>query len=424
MAQLRVGWTKMWKVIPKELKKMNIPPPGSFDPGNAHNGIMWGWPAECNMTDKKAKRILFKCYETKRVTANELKNIRKTLAYSHELKGGSCKKNWPSIKGLFKEALNLKTLPKGRASNSTKPTKIPTPEQLKQAFTKPWSRGCGLPLTKWVVGYVAAYDWAVFGCRSREDIKRVKFATQHALNVNERWQASEFHGGRCKLCGDKKGTRPWWIWRVCLCPGQSHVSPPRDFGKHINKNGNPTVAIRWNTACPVACFEFYNSMLKPGDIRNYPRWLPQGRYAGDNVGDPIELALWWFEVQGEMPYYGGRFSSNAGRYALARWCQKLNVCYKESFEIHGDLYETWADHYEDYVPKGNHQKREQSKNPDTATKALSRFAHWLGRGKQVKPKLSRRDRYMHHICSKLVGEALAHKIAHGIPSDDEEEEES
>ena len=104
--------TKMWKVIPKELKKMNIPPPGSFDPDNAHNGIMWGWPVECNMTDKKAKRILFKCYETKRVTANQLKNIRKTLAYAYELKGGSCKKNWPSIKGLFKEALNLKTLPK------------------------------------------------------------------------------------------------------------------------------------------------------------------------------------------------------------------------------------------------------------------------------------------------------------------------
>ena len=418
MAQLRVGFTKMFKVIPLEMKKMNIKPPGSYDKNNAHGGVMWGWAGECNMTDKKAKRILFKLYASRRVTANELKNVRKTLGYAYELKGGSCKKNWPSTRGLISEAFNLNLLPKGRAACSTKPTKIPTPEQLKRAFTKPWKPGCKMPLAKWVVAYVAAYDWCIFGCRSREDIGRVKFSTNHALNVRERWQASEFKDGRCKLCGDKKGTRPWWVWRVCLCPGQCHVSPPADFGKHLDYDGNPKVEVRWNTACPIACYEFYNSCLRRGDVRNYPRWKG-GFYAKNNVGDPIDLALWWFEVQGEFPYFGGRFSSNAGRYALARWCQKLNVSYKESFQIHGDLYTTWADHYEDYVPADPHQQRAQSKNPDTATKALSRFAHWLGRGKQVKPKLTRRDRYMHHICSRLLGESMAHRIAHGIPSDDE-----
>ena len=99
---------------------------------------MWGWAKECNMTDKKAQRIMFKLYESKKLTENQLKNCRKTLSYAYELCGGDAKKNWPSIKQLFTKAFNLKSLPKGRACNSTKPTRIPTPEQLKRAFMKEW----------------------------------------------------------------------------------------------------------------------------------------------------------------------------------------------------------------------------------------------------------------------------------------------
>ena len=421
MQQLRTGFTKMWKIIPRELKRMNIPPPGSFDKNNAHGGVMWGWPRECNMTDKKALKVMMLLYESKKVTANQLKNVRKTLSYAYELRGGVCKKNWPSLKGIFQNTFDLTTLPKGRACHSTKPTKIPTAEQLKRAFSKPWDASCGMSLVKWTVAYVCAYDWAVFGCRSQEDMGRIKKSGRHLLNTSERWQATEFVGGRCKLCGDKKGTRQWWVWRVCLCPGQHHISPPRDFGRTIDIRGNPTVEVRWNTSCPIACFEFYTSMLNPMDIRSYPRWDERGFWAHDSIESPVEFALWWFEAQGEKPYDGGRFSSNAGRKALARWCHKLNVPYKESFEIHGDLFVTWKDHYEEYVPKGEIEKRGQSKNPDVTTKALGRFAHWLGRGKQVKPKLSRHERYLHHMFREQFGKDKAHRVAHGLPSEDEEE---
>ena len=414
---------KMWKIIPRELVKLNIPRPGSFDPTNCHQGIMWGWPSECNMTDKKALRIIYALYQSKKLTANEIKNVRKSLSYAYELKGGNARKNWPSLKGIFKTTLNLNTLPKGRACHSTKPTKIPTPDQLKRAFTKPWKPGTLLSFAEWTVGYVCGYDWAVFGCRSHEDMKRIKRSRTHALNVRERWQATRFFGGRCKLMGDKKGTRPWWVFRVCLCPGQKHISPPANFGDTLDIRGNPTVEIRWNTACPIACMEFYTSMLAPGAIRCYPRWHKNGFFAKDNVGEPIDRALFWFEVQGEAPYEGGRFSSNAGRKALARWCHKLNISYKESFEIHGDLYVTWKDHYEDYVPKGEMEKRAQSRNPDIATKALGRFAHWLGRGKQVKPKLNRYERYLHHHMIVHGKTDLAHKISHGLPSDEDSDEE-
>jgi len=409
----------MFEIIPWEMKRLKIKPPGSYDPHNCHAGKMWGWPSECNMTDKKAERILFLIYESKQVTANQLKNVRKTLSYAYELCGGDAKQNWPSLKPLFK-ALDLKSLPKGRACHSTKPTRIPTPAALKRAFTKRWTPKTKMPLTVWTVAYVAAYDWGIFGCRSQEDLKRVKFSRRHVFNREERWQASEYYGGRCKLAGNKKGSRPWWIFRICLCPGQHHVSPPRDFKNAIGRDGNPRVEIRWNTACPMACWEFYTSMLDPKCIRSYPKWI-EGRFGKENIESPVALAIWWFEVQGELSYDGKPFSSNAGRKSLARWCQKLNISYAESFEIHGDLYECWADNYEDYVPKDRHQEREQSKDPDRATRALCRFANWLGRGKRVKARLNRHERFMYHHMKVHGRHEEAHKVAHGLPSDSDDD---
>ena len=421
MKQLRVGWNKIWAVIPGEMMKMKIKPPGSYDPSNCHAGKMWGWARECNMTDKKAERIMFLCYASKQLTVNQLKNVRKTLSYAYELCGGDAKQNWPSLKGLFTKAFDLSTLPKGRACHSLKPRRIPTANALKRAFTKQWVYNPRMPLTTWTVAYVGAYDWSVFGCRSKEDLKRLKKATRHVINIEERWQASEFHGGRCKLCGNKKGTRPWWVYRICLCPGQHHISPPRDFGKTIGRDGNPTVEVRWNTACPIACWEFYTSMMDSRAVRCYPKWLGSGRFGKDNVDSVVDLAVFWFEVQGETSYDGKPFSTNAGRKALARWCQKLNISYAESFEIHGDLYDTWADNYEDYVPKDRHQEREQSKDPDRATRALCRFANWLGRGKRVKAQLSRHERFMYHHMRAHGLRDTAHKVAHGLPSDDEDD---
>ena len=66
----------MWEVIPRELKKMNIPRPGSFDKNNCHAGKMWGWPSECNMTDKKALKIMFLLYESKKVTVGHSSEVK------------------------------------------------------------------------------------------------------------------------------------------------------------------------------------------------------------------------------------------------------------------------------------------------------------------------------------------------------------
>ena len=58
----------MWQEAEEEMREHKILPPGSYDPDNCHQGKMWGWPKECNMTDNKAKRILFVCYKSKKLT--------------------------------------------------------------------------------------------------------------------------------------------------------------------------------------------------------------------------------------------------------------------------------------------------------------------------------------------------------------------
>ena len=423
MQAMRYGWRLMWRACPGIMKKHNIRPSGSYDPKNCHKGEMWGWPKECNMTNNKAKRILYACYSSGILTYHQMRDVRRSLAYSYELvTGGDVDKqtNWPGVKSTWK-VFNMNMLPK--TGESYIPLNIPLPDHLKVAFTTEWTPKTPMPFIQWAVGQTAAWDWAVCGARSREDLKRIKFAPRHVLNMRERWQASMFHNGRAKLCGTKKGSRPWWCYRVCLCPGQAHISPPEDFGLYLDKKGNPMIEIRWNTNCPLACIQLYTSMLQPTEQRMYPKWLPRtGRFGKANVDDVVKLAINWFVAQGACSQ-NKRYDTNAGRKSLARWCRRLNVPYPESFEIHGDLWETWSKHYEKDVPGNNNmERREQSRNPDDCTKALNRFANWLGKGKTVRPQLSRHERYLHHHMAMLGGAKTAKKIAYGIPSDDEMED--
>ena len=417
---IRYGNRLMWRAAPQTMKKHNIKPPGSYDLRNCHKGEMWGWPKECNMTDNKAKRILYACFKSGLLTYSQMRDVRRALAYSYELvTGGDVDKqaNWPGVKSTWK-VFNLNQLPEGKCKA---PVKIPTPKHLKVAFTTPWTPQTGMPFMQWTVGQTAAWDWGVCGARPREDLGRIKFAPKHDSNLEERWQASFFRGGRAKLCGTKKGSRPWWLFRVCLCPGQEHIQPPRGFRNHIDKEGNPTIEVRWNTNCPLACIQLYTSMCKWDEQRMYPKWLPKsGRFGKTNVDNVVALAIDWFQVQGVITQEQ-RYDSHAGRKSLARWCRKCNVPFRESFEIHGDHYDTWAQYYENDVPGDQMERREQSRNPDDCTKALNRFANWIGRGRRVRAQLSRHERYMHHHMLAHGMPEIAKKIAYGLPSEDEDE---
>ena len=130
MCLIRYGWTLMWREAEEEMNEHKILPPGSYDPNNCHQGVMWGWPRECNMTDNKAKRILYVCYKSKKLTWPMLKAVRQSLAYAFELRGGT-KKNWPGVKSTWK-TFHESNCPK--TVYSTYPSKIPTPKELKEAF--------------------------------------------------------------------------------------------------------------------------------------------------------------------------------------------------------------------------------------------------------------------------------------------------
>ena len=163
----------MWRAAAKEMKKHKIPASYTFDPNNVHKGEMPGWPKECNWTDNKAKRVLYACYRSGQLTFSQLRDVRKCLSYLYELKcGGDINKqqNWPGVKQVWKTFRWQPPTPVRQSDNSNVPLIIPSPKDLKRAFTTPWTPKTKMPLMKWVVGQVAAWDWGVCGARSQEDL--------------------------------------------------------------------------------------------------------------------------------------------------------------------------------------------------------------------------------------------------------------
>ena len=126
------------------------------------------------------------------------------------------------------------------------------------------------------------------------------------------------------------------------------------------------------------------------NFRCYPKWNKRGHYGAWNHGDVASLANRWLEIQGQS-CDGHDFDRNCGRKSLARWLAELGIPYKESIHVHGDLEEVWRDAYQDGLHKSHYRVREQSKDADTATKALRSFAKWIN-GRKIGPTLKEKLR--------------------------------
>ena len=428
MKNLRYGFRLCCQEVPEEMKRFSVGKEGSFNPKNGHGGVCWGWPKECSLTNSQAQTLMWKIWMKRGLTFPQMLTVRKSLAYAYELTGGPIPKgNFPGVNRAWEHVREEKCV---ESSTTTLPQRIPTLNELKRAFTKKWSPQHQWCLMRYLQGLVQAGDLFIFGLRSREDIGRVKKSgqksTHHQHNWKRGWQCTSFIGGRAKLSGAKKNTRSWKIWRRCHCPGGKHIRPPSDFCKEINKEGNPKVEVKWNTTCPLAALELiWQLQRKPseGHRRCYGKWLPSGRYGTSNTGDVAEMAIDWMIAQGACSEEDC-YDTNAGRKSLARWCETLRIPYPESFHIHGDLYEVWAQNYETEVVKTpNFKRRTQSTDPKIATIALRKFANFLGRGKKVKVQLSKKNRYLHAILVDRGKVELAKKIRQGLPSDDEDSDE-
>ena len=421
MRVIRWGFKLAWKGAPREMRRYRVGEVGSFDPRNAHAGVCWGWPKECSLTDTQAKTVMLKCYRSRNFTYPMLCAIRKSMSYAWELRGGVKSKFQKNFEGVNSVWNAVKESECPGVTMSQKPDLIPTPEELKKYFGKPWTSDHPWPLMKFLGGQVAAGDLFLFGLRSREDIDRVKKSTTHEFNWKRGWQCTSFVGGRAKLCGTKKGTRPWWVWRVCRCETKKHIRPPANFCEKIDIEGNPTTTgVPFDTRCPLAALELM-WQLQPHQLgikkRCYGKWLDSGRYNKHNVDDVAAFANDWLVSQG-APQPG--FDSNAGRKSLARLTEHLNIAYAHSFHNHGDLWDVFQKHYSQGLGRSDYAFRAQSRDPKVASLCMRLIAQFLtGSKRKVRIKLCKQSRFAYNLLKALGHAEKAERIKCGIPSDDE-----
>ena len=361
----RTGFNTCWKYAGAYMARKGIKRPGEFSKTNCHGGRLWASRKECNLTDKMAGSILERVYESGKVGLDQLKQVRHSMSYAYYLTSGKRGENYPEVYAQWR-SFDMRTLPEVR--RPVKPTRIPTPANLKSGFTTQWTVAHPWNFVRFLLGLLCAWDTHVFGLRPNIDTKKVKTSTTHDVNPNEGYAWTEMEGGRSKLHGQKAGTRPWKVYRVCTCP-DAHQQPPVPV---LDAQGNPTQDITWNTCCPVGAMEIIHNLQGHG-FHVYKKWFPRTKEYGQNQGDIATMANEWLYAQG-IP---GPFDRNSGRKSLARWLNELNVPYPESLHIHGDLEIVWRNHYENTLLKNGLKTREQSLDPDTACRALRRFAQWL-----------------------------------------------
>lgn len=418
------GFKLMWRECGALMRKYKIGAVGSFDKSNVHNGNCWGWPFECKITNQQVYTILMRIWKRKNVTYSMFRAIRKSLAYAFELTGGKPGDNFPAVADVV-SVVHPTKFPE--STTTTLPDCIPVPKDLKRMATTPWTPDSDWSFMDTATARVMALDCFVFGLRSREDVKRVKESVTHTVNWKDGWVCTAFKGGRSKLAGVKKGTRPWSIWSVCHCKGKKHKRPSEDFIYSMDKQGNPTEEPDFDTTCPVALLEIIFELQDYYDTprRRYGKWITTGRFGKSNYGDPVDRAIDWLVSIGVCDAEH-RYSSNSGRKSLGLWTAHLNIEYEVGFQLHGDLWEVWAKHYETTIPasRGDFDKRTQSTRPDVACEALRRLANWFGFGKKVKRRLSMHQRYMHHLLIQQGNKKLAERIRDGLPSDSSDDESS
>ena len=374
----RAGFRLMWRLCPKYLTRIGVPKPGSFRKKNQHGGAMWSLPSECNLTGKQASTIIEKCYEAG-TTKDGLKSVRKTMSYAHELTTSIETAQYEEVDEMW-TSLDLKECNEGK---SLMPMRIPTPEDLKEAFTKEWSPECDRELLDWAAGLVAAWVIHVLGCRSTVDVMKLKKSREHDVNLRQGYISTALVNGRSKLMKRKRGTRPWRHYFVCMCPNGKHIKVPTDVEW---KDGSPVDDVTWCTSCPVACIETLFSHQK--EERLFPRWNDNAKkFVDDNVGDVVLRANQWLQVQGVCGDEG--FSHNAGRKSLGRWLSKVGALYHEGVQVHTDLQDVWRGSYQDDLPASLYKIREQSSDPKDATAALTKFANFCGRAPSEKDPLER-----------------------------------
>ena len=383
MNAYRAGYAAAWKFAGKYMKKIGLLKPGEFRKDNVHHGALWGDTKECKLTGNQAAKILEICMMNG-MSLHQLLQVRKSWSFAYLLRTTNNKANYPKVKSMFESFMTEKL--RSRSKTSTLPTRVASLDELKVAFTKEWDPSCGMGLVEWSVGLIVSWDWLVSGHRPNSDLGKIKKSTKHVLKPKQGYCSTELKGGRSKLHEDKRGTRPWKVYRLCTCDVGTHCGPPKEAQtcrwtwtaegnppKRFTHNGKPT----WCTRCPVAATELILGLQDGSEKHVYRKWTKEGKIGATNYGDLTKLANRFMTCQGANP--GVKYDSNSGRKCLGDWCSQLEVPYEESFEVHGDLFKTWIDHYQnDASNDSKFARRTQAQTAKLALKAYKRLAVYFG----------------------------------------------
>ena len=378
----RSGFRRMWDYAPDRLSKWKIPRPGSWR-FNQMGGVMWASPAEYRRNPLSGKRcaLVLEIAHERECSKDNLKLMRKTCSFLFQLDTGTSGENFPDVNAMMK-TLDMKQC--GSPSKSLLPSRIISPGQLKEVFTKEWEPGCGMSLIRFLQGGLATWDWSVLGARSKADLEKVKQSEDHSFDPEHKCWSTGYLGGRSKLAMQKAGTRPWRAWAICLCPGNLHQPPPEDVEYTFDADGNPSVELNLCTTCPLFAGQLLRRLM-PTNFRRYRKWTKEGRFGTSDHGDIVKLSMEWLVHQGVMdPAHP--FDSNSGRKAHAHLCQEVDARYHESMHVHGDLEDVFRTHYQPGLPpSGGYKVREQSLDPQVATAALVKFRGFFGRDPVPEP---------------------------------------
>ena len=410
MTAYRAGYAAAWRYAAAHMKKLGLPKPGEFRKGNVHGGALWGDAKECKLTGTQAAQILEICMENG-MSLHQLLQLKKSWSFAYLLRTGNNKANFPKVKNMFESF--MKEQLRDRSKTSTLPTRVASIDELKKAFTTEWSPGCGMGLVEWSTGLVVSWDWLVSGNRPLSDLGKIKKSTKHILKPKQGYCYTALKGGRSKLHEDKRGTRPWKVYRLCTCNVGEHCGPPKEAmesrwswtpegnpPKRFTHDGKPT----WCTCCPLAATELLLGLQDGNKKYVYRKWTKEGVMGKSNHGKLTDLANKWMVSQGANA--GVKYDSNGGRKCLGDWCSELEVPYEESFEIHGDLFKTWADHYQnDASNDTKFARRTQAQTAKTALKAYKRLAvHFGVREKERKFSQMERTMLMNSSMKKFTPE--------------------
>ena len=382
LRKYRTALNFVWRV-PKAKALMiscGFKAPGEYLATNQHTGLCFALPREVpgpsRFSDVDAGWILRHCYEAGG-TVSQCQSVSKLLSYAYQLRTGED----GNFKWVKKQRRVQKPSGYGPPTQVVRAIRIVEPESVKTTLTTEWTHDTPMPYLQWNLAYILTHDWVVLGMRSQVDLMKIKKSRHHFILPSEGWMYTQMFGGRAKIEGTR-GSRPWKVYRQCLCPGGRHRNLPADWADHAFGDTKPT----WCTTCPLTCYQVIRASLADDDYRLYPRYIGPGYDNSENGigrGPTFILMRRFLDIQGGNPD-DVVYDKNMGRKSLGKLCDTVGISYPQSFEIHGDLWKNWKQYQDRCINDRGFQRRVQSADADTCLKALRKLARWFGRGREVR----------------------------------------